>query len=236
MKYLEHTNYLNHDVQYTREGGNCSTDDEVKRLYKTLKLSILQRFQEFRAIWEKGSDEDIFYELVFCLLTPAARAHAAWDTVCLLREKGVLLKNDFKEVADLLNHVRFKNTKAVRIIEAAERFLIGNRSALREALKRFDSGEKRREWLVREIRGLGYKEASHYLRNLGLSDGIAILDRHILNGLAMLGVIDKVPSSLSPARYLIIEGKMQAYSRSIGIPVEHLDFVLWYMKTKEIFK
>jgi N-glycosylase/DNA lyase len=211
-------------------------NEEVRKLYINLRDSILRRLEEFRAIWEQGSDEDIFYELVFCLLTPAARAHAAWNTVCLLREKGVLLRNDFREVADLLKHVRFRYTKAARIIEAAERFLIGNRSALREVLKGFDSGEKRREWLVREIRGLGYKEASHFLRNLGLSDGIAILDRHILNGLAMLGVIDDVPSSLSPARYIIIEGKMQAYSQSINIPVEHLDFVLWYMKTNEIFK
>ncbi|MGQ9615253.1 MAG: N-glycosylase/DNA lyase [Spirochaetota bacterium] len=219
-----------------REKSSCFSDEGIKRLYKTLKRPILKRLEEFRKIWEQGSDEDIFYELVFCLLTPASRAHAAWDTVCFLRRKGLLLNGSFGEVADSLNHVRFKNTKAARVIEAAERFLIANRSALRKVLGGFDSGIKRREWLVSEVRGLGYKEASHFLRNTGLSDGLAILDRHILHGLSGLCVIDEVPVSLSPARYLTIERKMQEYSQSIGVPVEHLDFVLWYMKTREIFK
>ena len=45
--------------------------------------------------------------------------------------------------------------------------------------------------------GLGYKEASHFLRNIGLSEDIPILDRHILKNLVLLGAIDKVPSSIS---------------------------------------
>jgi len=43
------------------------------------------------------------------------------------------------------------------------------------------------EWLVKNLTGLGYKEAGHFLRNIG-SGKIAILDRHILRNLHALAL------------------------------------------------
>jgi N-glycosylase/DNA lyase len=93
-----------------------------------------------------------------------------------------------------------------------------------------------REWLVNNLTGLGYKEASHFLRNIGFGENIAILDRHILRNLCLLGVIPEIPEALSRAKYLRIEEKMSGFAAKIAIPLLHLDLLLWYKETGEIFK
>jgi N-glycosylase/DNA lyase len=86
------------------------------------------------------------------------------------------------------------------------------------------------------VLGLGYKEASHFLRNIGLGEDLAILDRHILKNLMLLGVIREVPTSLSRKTYLEIERKMTAFSKEAGIPMSKLDLLLWYKEAGEVFK
>jgi len=90
--------------------------------------------------------------------------------------------------------------------------------------------------LVKSIKGIGYKEASHFLRNIGLGEDLAILDRHILKNLKLLGVIEKIPKSLSRKKYFEIEGKMYEFAKEIQIPIGCLDLLLWYKQTGEIFK
>jgi len=65
---------------------------------------------------------------------------------------------------------------------------------------------------------------------------LAILDRHILKNLKKLSVIENIPGSLSRRSYLDIERKMRDFAEEIGIPMAHLDFVLWYRETREVFK
>jgi len=89
---------------------------------------------------------------------------------------------------------------------------------------------------VENVKGLGYKEASHFLRNIGLGEDLAILDRHILKNLALLGVIAEVPESPSKRLYLEIEKQMTAFSCKVGIPMGQLDLLLWYKEAGEIFK
>jgi len=54
---------------------------------------------------------------------------------------------------------------------------------------------------------------------------MAILDRHILKGLNLLGVIDKIPGLLSRQKYVKIEKMMNEFAKRIEIPMSHLDFV-----------
>ena len=65
---------------------------------------------------------------------------------------------------------------------------------------------------------------------------MAILDRHILKNLHLLGVIAKIPESLSKTTYRQIEEKMEGFALSTNIPFAHLDLLLWYKETGEIFK
>lgn len=111
------------------------------------------------------------------------------------------------------------------------------RLRLRERLESFTDTLARRDWLAKEkrIKGLGYKEASHFLRNIGL-EGYAILDKHILRSLAELGVIESPLPPTTRARYLETEERLRRFAHDVRIDFDELDLVLWSMKTGEILK
>ena len=135
-----------------------------------------------------------------------------------------------------LNLVRFKNQKAEYIVEAKKLFLINNKISIKPKIEHINSVLNKREWLVKNVKGMGYKESSHFLRNIGFGEEIAILDRHILKNLKLFGVIKVIPKTLSAKKYSEIEKKMINFSKQIKIPLKHLDLVLWYRDTGEIFK
>lgn len=103
-------------------------------------------------------------------------------------------------------------------------------------MKQFNQNKDARGWLAQNVTGMGYKEASHFLRNIGLGEDLAILDRHVLKNLRLLGVIEEIPSSLSKSRYFEIEKSMKEFAEEINVPMGRLDLVLWYKETGEIFK
>lgn len=108
---------------------------------------------------------------------------------------------------------------------------------LRHTLKGFQSPIERRDWLATDprIKGLGYKEASHFLRNIGFK-GYAILDKHVLRCLADLSMIEEPKPPTTRPRYLEVEAKLKTFARSINIDFDELDLVLWSMKTGEVLK
>jgi len=206
---------------------------DLKDLYLPVKCTIVVRLGEFNEIWEKGTDEDLFREMAFCLLTPQSRARTCWAAIERMVSKSMLACSGPDETREELVGVRFSYRKADYICEARELFAA---RSIRDVISGFSNPEKAREWLVENVKGLGYKEASHYLRNIGLGENLAILDRHILKNLKLMGVIDEIPTTLSKKKYLEIERKMKAFSEKIGIPMGHLDLLLWYKEAGEVFK
>lgn len=89
------------------------------------------------------------------------------------------------------------------------------------------SAEGLRE-MVKAIKGIGDKQASHFLASLGFED-YAVLDVHVLEGLIELGVIPEKPKSLTHREYVAIEGIMKKFCETEGIPFHHLDTMLWEM-------
>ncbi|MCW3131442.1 MAG: N-glycosylase/DNA lyase [Candidatus Methanospirare jalkutatii] len=220
---------------------------EILRIYQHIKHEIEARLSEFKRLWAEGSEEDIFAELAFCILTPQTKARNCWDAVLRLRDADLLLKGNEEQVAEALEGVRFRHKKAKYIVEARNFFSKNGQLSIKSALKSVIEAENAaceaesgrnfaRDWLSRHILGFGYKEASHFLRNIGFGENIAILDRHILRNLMLLGVIDEIPHSLSKKRYLDIERRMRIFASEIGVRMSHLDLVLWYKEVGEVFK
>lgn len=206
----------------------------LRREYSGRRSTINRRLSEFRAVG-RGTDEDIFRELVFCLMTPQSKARSCWSTVETLCERDLLLRGRREDLAAVLNRVRFRNNKAKYIVEARRLFTSRGRLSIKDRLKGLGPREAR-DWLVRNVKGMGMKEASHFLRNIGMGKDLAILDRHILGNLVRHGVIRKVPTSMTRRRYLDIEEAMRGFSREVGIPMAHLDLLFWRMETGEVFK
>jgi N-glycosylase/DNA lyase len=132
--------------------------------------------------------------------------------------------------------VRFKNNKAKNIVAAREKLIENGKPVLKRILSGFPDVFSRRDWLVANIRGMGYKEGSHFLRNIGMGENLAILDRHVFTHMLRLEIIPEKPASLSPKRYLELEEKLRQFARKAEIPLAHLDILFWYLETGAIFK
>jgi len=210
--------------------------EELEEIYKNIKPQIISRLEEFKKLWLNGSEKDLFKELVFCILTPQSKAEICWEAVNNLEKKGLLFKGNVNQLRKKIKNVRFRYKKAEYILEARRKFIINGKPKIKEQIEKFKNIFEAREWLVKNVKGIGYKEASHFLRNIGIGESLAILDRHILKNLKLLGVINRIPESLSKKIYFEIEKKMKEFSKQIDIPLSHLDFILWYKETGKIFK
>ena len=209
--------------------------EELLTLYGERRDAIQKRLREFKQILVR-SDDDVFAELCFCLLTPQSSAKTCWAAVSRLKEQSLLLKGAANEIQPQLNDVRFGDSKARYIVEARDLFTKDGKLYLKSHLSSFTNLFELREWIVENVKGLGYKEASHFLRNVGLGEEFAILDRHILRNLKRMEVISEVPISITKKRYLEIEGKLRRFSREIGIPLADIDLLFWSRETGWIFK
>lgn len=210
---------------------------EIEKIYKEKQKEIEKRLKEFKEIWERGSNEDIHAELSFCILTPQSKAVNAWKAITTLRENGLLFNGSAKDIVEYLNIVRFKNNKAKYLVALREQMQNEKGEIItKDFFNSITDVKEKREWIVKNIKGMAYKEAGHFLRNVGFGKEIAILDRHILKNLVKLEVIEDVPKSLTPKLYLEIEEKMKAYCKFISIPMDSLDLLLWYKEAGEIFK
>jgi len=178
--------------------------EELEDIYAPVKGMIEARLAEFRLIWETASEEVLFLELIFCLLTPQSRAKTCWNAVQRLIRKDMIHNAEPCHIQEELVGVRFNQRKAEYICLAREMF---RKKPIRIMLAEFSGPFAAREWLVENVKGLGYKEASHFLRNIGRGEELAILDRHILKNLVLLGVTKEAFSSPSKRVYLEIEKK-----------------------------
>lgn len=152
--------------------------------------------------------------------------------------RGLLMDGTVEEVARALRGVhRYPNARARYVVETRQYLMQHHGMRLREALMSFRCRQERRDWLAvtKGIKGLGYKEASHFLRNIGFS-GYAILDKHVLNCLKEIGIIDDAKPPSTRKRYLEIEDEMKRFADEISIDFDALDLVLWSMKTNVILK
>jgi len=171
---------------------------------------------------------------VFCILAIQTSAHRSDAAVRGLTANGLLWRGSQREIAAFLrSRVRFHNHKAAYLVAARDRFFGGGDPI--SGLIRSAPNESR-QWLVRTIDGIGYKEASHFLRNVGRGEGFAILDRHILKNLVHHGVIRGIPTSLTAKRYLAIEEMVRAFADAVRIPMAAIDLLFWSRETGEVFK
>jgi len=208
---------------------------DLRKREKALCAKISARLSCFRAAGRRGGRK-LFRELSFCILTPQSRARSCDQAINALAEKGLLFKGDASKISRVLSkHTRFHNNKAKYLVLAREKYRSRGFSQLADDT--FSGSEKEaRERLVKGVKGLGMKEASHYLRNVGRGETVAILDRHILKNLVSCGAIPSVPKSITKKKYLEMERKMEKFCQRVKIPLSHLDLLFWSEETGEIFK
>lgn len=202
--------------------------NKIESLKKTeITNQINNRIKQFKNI-NKENNEEIFNELCFCILTANYNAE---KTIKIQNEIGhYFLTNSKEELSEKLKEYghRFPNNRADYIVESKK-----CKDKLKQIVK-FHDKKSIREWLVNNVKGLGFKEASHFLRNIGFDD-YAIIDFHIIDVLVNHNIIEK-PKSLSKKRYLEIEEILRNIAKKTNLTLAELDFYLWYMETGKILK
>lgn len=196
-----------------------------------LREEVEERLSEFASFQSKSSRK-WFSELCFCILAANAKGENAFKIQKQIGTQGLISypENKIRSYIRKNNH-RFHNNKAKYISEARSHLDI--KQEIKKIIDK-KGEESAREWLVSNIKGIGYKEASHFLRNIGYKN-LAILDRHIINMMSDHNIIEK-PKSLNKKNYLEIEKKFKTLSRKIKMSPAELDLYMWYMKTGEVLK
>jgi|YelNatPaOPRAMG01_1025707.scaffolds.fasta_scaffold26378_5 N-glycosylase/DNA lyase len=208
---------------------------KLKNIINSLKktdvgLRVKDRVESFKALGKYGTDEEVFSELCFCILTANSRARVG---IAAQRELGAasFLNMEEGRLSRKLRSLgcRFYNLKAKYIVNARKFYEI------REILSDFSSVVEKRDWLARNILGMAYKESSHFLRNIGELD-VAILDVHVLRILFKYGVFRSLERPKNRKEYITLEDEMRPLSLSLSMPMGELDLYLWYLETGEILK
>ncbi len=190
---------------------------------------VEERVKEFLAL-KNETEERIFSELAFCILT----ANFSAEKAIYIQEKiGTVGFNTYgiERLSYLLKKYghRYPEARAKYIVLARRK-----KKELIKVLKSKNTTSTKREWLVKNIKGIGYKEASHFLRNVGYFE-VAILDYHILDLLEKYKVITK-PKSMTRKKYMEIEQIIFELSKTVNLLPGILDLYLWYMETGKVLK
>ena len=212
------------------------TKAELKRAYSEKSEEIRARLAEFKAIRETASDERLFEELAFCIFTAAASARMGLRAV--ERVRPVLMTGSRRQIQRMLLRThRWPRARGAFVYETREYLRQSCHLRMRELLAGLTDPQERRDFFAsnRGIRGLAYKESSHFLRNIGYS-GYAILDKHVLGRLFEFGVTDSDKPPSTRSKYLETELRMRRFAREVRIDFDELDLLLWYTKTGEILK
>jgi N-glycosylase/DNA lyase len=190
--------------------------------------TVNARLLEFKKLGQ-SSEENIFLELCFCLLTANYSAEGGIRIQKAIG-KGFLTLSEKEMAAELKKHgYRFPNTRAIRLVRAREHL-----GKIKPALASFQDEKQLRQWLVANVYGFGYKESSHFLRNIGY-ESLAIVDFHIVDLLERCTLAER-PKTITPKKYLELEHCLEKLGRKAGMSMAELDLYLWYIETGKVLK
>ncbi len=202
--------------------------EKIRELqHSPVRTTINNKIAEFAA--KRHADlRTLMDELCFCILAANCSAEMALATQQGLRDAYLTLPE--KILARRLRRLkyRFYNVRAKYLIQARAQQPLLQRLLLQ------DDERSIREWLVKSIAGIGYKEASHFLRNVGFRN-VAIVDYHILDLLSRYSITPAFPT-ITPRRYLAIENTLSRIASKLNLTLAELDLYLWYLETGKVIK
>jgi len=206
---------------------------DLLQTIERLRRSPLSRLVDSRmGTFRKNRDSEYevwFSELSFCMLVAGSAARSGLKAQSRLGpEAFVSMREGQLQRALKSLGVRFHN-RARYIVKARE---LGD---FRLAVLSARNVAEARGWLVDNVCGIGYKEASHFLRNVGFLE-VAILDRHVIRTLFDAGCLSSPEPPTGRDDYLQKEQTILELAREISMSPGELDLYIWYVKTGDVVK
>jgi len=191
----------------------------------------------FHVSWINMSESELFKELVSCIIgsrityEKAKIASDALDVEGLLSLE-YLLENSVTCEQRIHSVLKDKGclyafSKARYIVKTGTNLYVNNRSSIKGILGESKSQSEAREILSDICFGIGFKQASLFLRNIHYANDLAILDSHVIKYLGILGLKRKLHKNLSKNVYLNYENLLREYSKRFNTSVAKLDVSIW---------
>lgn len=208
----------------------------LKKSYKVKRRDIKKRLQDFKQVGKYSTGRQLFEELAYCIFTAGASARMGLNAVNAV--KGIMHTADASEISISLKGVyRFPNSRSGYLVHTREYLKKNHNMDIRSILEcNFTHAGLRRFFATnKDIKGIGFKESSHFLRNIGYR-GYGILDKHIISCMFELGLTESNKPPAGEKKYLELEEKLRRFSRENDIDFDDLDLLLWSEKTGAILK
>ncbi|MCW8830571.1 MAG: hypothetical protein OQK32_03520 [Gammaproteobacteria bacterium] len=203
---------------------------------------------KFRS-WVQMTENELVHELVLCILGSGVRYEVAVSYAAAISKKRCLSKTHAKDPVRIENSValvlngavesfwsdkeykryRYPNIRAT-YISSSYCNVVNEFGSIKAFLNKCIPASKLRRELVRICPGIGPKQASHFLKNVGYSNELAIIDSHILKYMEMtenmsakdyqLGKIDK---------YEYMESLYITTVKNFNYPVAIVDQAMWFV-------
>jgi N-glycosylase/DNA lyase len=185
-------------------------------------------------------EEELWFELASCILGSAVSYEQATTAAEFLKSSGLLrCPTEFCELdsfecaiakalagrPDGTLGYRFPSLRARQIRQTAESIYFRTLS-LRQLLDCSKEPNAVRADFVRIAKGIGPKQASLFLRNIGFGE-FAVLDRHVIRFMVMRGLIPSEPRLQTLKHYENVEAVILAYADRISVPIRDLDLAAW---------
>ncbi|MBL1150315.1 MAG: hypothetical protein D8M53_08965 [Armatimonadetes bacterium] len=190
------------------------------------------------------TEDDLWRELVACILGSRVRfeaAHAAIERMGKRRlfcepqrsscfqqyEQDVMEALSERNASGEPNRYPFFRIRANQIRRAAERLYNSNNS-LHSFLESSHDIRNARRRLALEVPGLGPKQASLFLRNIGYAAHVAVLDIHVLTYMSWVGLTETPIKSIPTVRkYEALEDAFIEHAYSFGHTPGRFDLAVW---------
>ncbi|MEA5099184.1 MAG: hypothetical protein VB011_01535 [Bacteroidales bacterium] len=191
--------------------------------------------------WRNKLECDLLSELVLCILSSNIKYEVALLYTIKLKDEEYIKKaiNNELEVKQLykcllepisinenLIRYRFPKSKSEQLFKTIKN-IYGNKRTIKEILINAETSSEARNSLISICVGMGYKQSSMFLRNIGFCFDLAIIDTHIIDYLKLVDVLPSEIGDISKSTYLKIESLYSKYAKSKQFDINKLDVAIW---------
>lgn len=207
-------------------------------------IALRERYRRLTQCWKTMTEPDLWRELVACILGSRVRFEVAHAAVERLEKQGLFRKPQaspcfqqyehqvmeallWRDAAGTNRAYPFPRSRAKQIRQAAER-LYGVGITLHSMLSSSHNVRDVRRRLIMEIPGLGPKQASLFLRNIGFTAHVAVLDTHVLTYMHLIGLNESTAKCVSALpKYEALERAFVEHAYSFGCDPDYFDLAVW---------
>ena len=210
----------------------------------------IENKDENRIFWFDFSEEQLWCSLVSCILGSRVRYETANACTFHLYRKGLLTPSNIilnpskfeKRLANELSkpvfppfngnkgrRYQYSKSKSNYIVRTAIEIYQNNNTNLKGILMHCQNEYEARDILREKAIGIGYKQASLFLRNISYSENMAILDSHIIRYMVLSDMVENNANLRLSNRndYIKLENTLCEYAILNDKSISTLDIAIW---------